>query len=337
MSNFTKEPVIGIILGDHAGSSPEMIAKVILQKKDPYIPVLIGNKARFEISRSAVVGADKIRLVDWDGKQRPEALGKDAVYFYDVPAGADIQFGKITADSGKLQYDSIAQAIRLDQAGMIDGMLMAPITKAGFHAAGYHVSTEFELFGQLYGTGVASSVVVADTYYRSTVVGHCPFREIADRITTQAVIDTAHRLLTNMQYFLSPEDCHIAIAALNPHAGENGLFGDEEQTILTPAIEKLRAEGYDVQGPWPCDTAINRVKSGQANGIVYLYHDQGNIAQKAAEFGGLVLIYVNIPGVIVSVGHGPAYGKAGKGTADPDNLIKSAHVLYKIAKKRINA
>ncbi len=331
-------PVLSIILGDHAGSSPELAAKVILAKDDSYTAVFVGNKARYEISAKAVAGADIIHLIDWDGKTRPAQTDNIYdVYFFDVPAGKDIEFSKVTADSGKLQYDSIVASIELEKRGMIDGMLMAPITKAGFHAAGFDFNTEFDLFGQLYGTGVAASVVKAETYFRSTVVGHCPFREIADRITKDSVKKTVRRLYTNMQYFMKPEDCHIAVAALNPHAGEGGIFGDEEITILTPAIEELRAEGIDVFGPWPSDTALNRVKKGLANGIVYLYHDQGNIAQKAAEFGGLVLIYINIGGVIVSVGHGPAYGKAGKGTADAGNMIESMKVLCAIASKRINA
>lgn len=335
--NQQKEPVLGIILGDHAGSAPELVAKVILDKKDPYIPVLVGNKARFQISRKAVEGAEKIKIIDWAGDKRPETCEPMTVYFYNVNAGPDIEFSKVTADSGKLQYDSIKASIDLEKAGLIDGMCMAPITKAGLQVAGYQFSSEFEVFGYLYDTGKdASSVLKCGEYFRSTVVGHCPFREIAGRITREQIVATAHRLLENMRYFCTPEECRIAISALNPHAGENGLFGDEEITIITPAIEDLRAEGYDVQGPWPADTALNKVLSGLAKGIVYLYHDQGNIAMKSSTFGEIVLIYVDIPGLIVSVGHGPAYGKAGRGTANPNNMIKSMKVLYEIAKQRKN-
>lgn len=337
MSNI-KRPVLAIILGDPAGSSPELAAKVLLAKDADYTAVLIGNRDRFDLSRSVVAGADALRLQDWNGADRPAGSSDPRdVWFYNIPAGPNIEFGKITPDSGKLQYESICAAIRLERAGMIDGMLMAPITKAAFHAAGYPYSTEFQLFGTLYGTGEASSVVYTGKYFRSTVVGHCPFREIADRITTERIVATCHRLLENMSYFMPDTERRIAVAALNPHAGEGGLFGTEEITVIEPAIRQLCDEGYQVLGPWPCDTALNRVKAGQANGIVYLYHDQGNIAQKAAEFGGLMLIYVNIPGVIVSVGHGPAYGKAGKGTADPTNMIDSMQTLYKIVEKRLNA
>lgn len=326
-----KIPVLAIMLGDHAGSSPEMAAKVLLEKHDRFVPVVVGNKARFNISRSVVTGGEQLHLIDWDGKTRP-AFRDDPmdVYFYDVPAGPDIRFSHITYDSGKLQYDTIFAGVQLNRIGMVDGLLMAPITKAAFHTAGYHYSTEFDLFADLYEVPEVTSVVAAETYFRATVVGHCAFKDIYSRITTEKVENTIRRLIENMEYFMDAGDCHVAVAALNPHAGENGLFGDEESTVLQPAIDHVRADGYDVFGPWPCDTAINRVKSGAANGIVFMYHDQGNIAQKAAEFGGLRLIYVGYPSTILSVGHGPAYGKAGKGTADPSNLIASMKTLYQI-------
>lgn len=327
-----KIPVLGIMLGDHAGSSPEMAAKVLLAEHDEFVPVLVGNKARFNISCAAVEGAEKLNLIDWDGKTRPVFRADPMdIYFFDVPAGPDIQFSHITHDSGKIQYDTIAESVRLNRAGLIDGLLMAPITKAAFHAAGYDYSTEFDLFAELYDVPEVTSVVAAETYFRATVVGHCAFKDIYSKITTEKVEATIRRLIENMKYFVDAKDCHVAVAALNPHAGENGLFGDEEATVLQPAIDRVRADGYDVIGPWPCDTAINRVKDGAANGIVFMYHDQGNIAQKAAEFGGLRLIYVGYPGTILSVGHGPAYGKAGKGTADPTNLIASMKMLYKIS------
>ena len=332
-----KEPVLGIMLGDHAGSSPEMAAKVVLAKKDPYTAVLVGNKERFNISISVVEGAEKLKLVDWDGKERPRPLADPLeVYFYNIPCGKDIQFGKITRDSGEVQYQTLAESVRLNREGKLDGLLMCPITKAAFHAADKHYKTEFELFAELYGVPETGSVVAAKTYYRSTVVGHVPFKDIYGLVTTKRIIATCHRLLDMMQYFMPKEECRVAVAALNPHAGDNGIFGDEEKTVIQPAIDSLCAEGYNVVGPWPCDTAINRVKRGDANGIVYLYHDQGNIAQKASEFGGLRLIYVGFPGLILSVGHGPAYGKAGKGTADPSNLIASMDTLYHIARQQIN-
>lgn len=332
-----KTPVLAITLGDQAGSSPELAVKVVLSKTDDYIPVFIGNKAQFMTILSVVEGSDKLNIIDWDGKTRPEKMDGCYVYFYNI----DVEEGgiipkTITAASGKLIFEMLKTGVDMQNDKIIDGFLMAPITKAALHEAGYDFTSEFEVYDYLYNTTGCASVIRCDPYFRSTVVGHCAFREIADKITIESVKNTTYRLARIMKYFLEEgKRCRIGIAALNPHAGENGLFGTEEITILTPAIEQLNAEGYDVEGPWPADTALNKVHAGDSEGIIYLYHDQGNIAQKACEFGGLVLVYVNIPGNIVSVGHGPAYDIAGTGKANADNMILSMSSLYKIVSQKL--
>ena len=325
-------PVLGVILGDHAGSSPEMSAMAALANDGSYIPVFVGNLERFHISCKNVKDAEVLDIRPLNG--RPTEGGKNVVYFCDIPAGPDIQFSTVTADSGRLTYDSMIKMMELERAGVVDGFSMAPITKAAFHAAGLHYSSEFELFGDFYGTTGVASVIKCGDVYRSTVVGHCAFREIVDRLTPQGILNTAHNLLAAMESFMPAEKCKIAVAALNPHAGEDGLFGNEESTIIQPAIDQLIAEGVQVIGPCPADTVFLKARSGEVGGVVFLYHDQGNIAMKSVFFGDGVLIYTNTPANIVSVGHGPAYGKAGKGTADPKNMIASMQVLTELARNK---
>lgn len=329
---FDQFPVLGIILGDHAGSSPELAAMAVLAAKGGYIPVLTGNLERFKISCQNVKGADRLKIRPLE--DRPTESGKDIVYFCDVPAGHDIHFSTVTKDSGRLQYDSMVKMMELERAGIVDGFSMAPITKAGFHAANLNFSSEFEVYKDYYGTKKCASVIKCDNIFRSTVVGHCAFREIVDRLTPDSIADTAHALLDTMEIFLGRGNCRIAVAALNPHAGEDGLFGDEEATIIQPAINRLLAEGDKVIGPCPADTVFLKARNGEVGGVVFLYHDQGNIAMKSCFFGEGVLIYTGVPANIVSVGHGPAYGKAGKGTADPKNMITSMEVLRKLVLKK---
>ncbi len=334
---MSKTPVLAITLGDQAGSSPELAVKVFLERKEDYIPVLIGNRKQFDSILPVVEGSEKLKVYEWNGQTRPEKKAEDCyTYFYniDVVEGGIIP-KTITAESGKLIFEMLRLGVEFQNAKVIDGFLMAPITKAALHEAGYDFTSEFEVYDHLYNTTGCASVIRCDEYFRSTVVGHCAFREIADKITKESLKGTTYRLANIMDYFRKGKRCRIGVAALNPHAGENGLFGTEEITILTPAINELIEEGYDMEGPWPADTALNKIHAGDAEGIIYLYHDQGNIAQKACEFGGLVLIYVNIPGNIVSVGHGPAYDLAGSGKANADNMILSMSSLYKIVSQKL--
>ena len=322
------KPVLGIILGDHAGSSPELSAMTVLANDGSYTPVFIGNRDRFELSRSVVKGADKLRLLPLKGK--PAYVDPYTVYFEDIPAGKDIVFSKATADSGKLIYESLERAIELQKEGVVDGLLMAPITKEALFNAGYPYCTEFDIFMKLYGVEKVRAVICGGGIFRCTVVGHCAFTEIASRITIEGIVDTSKALIHTMAKFMPKEKCKIAVAALNPHAGEHGLYGDEEQTKIQPAIDILLKEGYDVMGPSPADTVFLKALNKQVAGVVFMYHDQGNIAMKSVFFGDGVLIYTNIPAHIVSVGHGPAYGKAGKGTADPKNMISAIKMLCQL-------
>lgn len=315
-------PVAGIMLGDHAGIGPEITAMALVQgSRADCATVLIGSLKYFRRAMQVVPGSEKLQIIDITENPAVEKeMG--SVYFYDVPAGDEIPFGKVTADSGQLIYDSMLAALRLEREGVIDGFVMGPITKQALHAAGLNYSSEFEIFAEFYQTTGVRAVVRAGSIFRCTVVGHVRFTQIVSKLTPDGIVDTAHALVGVMSRFMPKEDVRIAVAALNPHAGEDGLFGDEESTILQPAIDRLAAEGIDVIGfPCPADTVYHRAQTGKVGGIVYLFHDQGNIAMKAASFGDGVLLYVNVPSKIVSVGHGGAFGSAGKGTASPQNLI----------------
>ena len=321
-------PVLGIILGDHAGISPEIAVKALLQNDGSYIPVLIGNRRYFDISRKIVEGGEKLNILPLEG--RPGDTSQGAVYFLDIEAGDDIRFSKVSAGSGKLIIDSIGAAIGLEKARVVDGICLAPITKESLHEAGYGYSSEFEIFKELYSTGSCSAVVNRGEIFRSTVVEHCAFADIVKKLSAEGIISTAVELHKVMAKFLPREKCKIAVAALNPHAGEHGLFGNEESLIISPAIECLREKGYSVTGPCPADTVFLKALDGEVNGVVFLYHDQGNIAMKSVFFGEGVVIFTNIPAHIVSPGHGPAFDIAGKGIADPKNILASIGVLKQL-------
>jgi 4-hydroxythreonine-4-phosphate dehydrogenase len=161
-------------------------------------------------------------------------------------------------------------------------------------------------------------------------VGHVAFREILARLTVDEIVTTIGFLGSTIQRFgvARPQ---IGVAALNPHAGEGGQFGDEEQTILAPAIEQARGRWpFDLSGPYPADTIWHRAVGGPLDGIVYLYHDQGNIGMKAAAFGEATLIYAGLPICVTSPGHGTAYDIAGQGRADHGNLVQALDTAIEV-------
>lgn len=325
-TNAAKTPTIGIILGDHAGIGPEITAMAMIREKHAeYATVLVGNLSLFQ--RSMKVLPDN-REIEWTDISEDPYCKKEAgkVYFYNIPSYGDVPFSRVTAASGRLIYDSMQAMLRLEREKAVDGFVMGPITKQSLHAAGLDYASEFDIFSEFYQTSGIRAVIRAGDIFRCTVVGHVRFRDIVQKLTPKGVVDTAHALLEVMKRFHVKNET-IAVAALNPHAGEDGLFGDEEQVILQPAIDTLTAEGCCVIGPCPADTVYRRAQTGKVGGIVFLYHDQGNIAMKAASFGDGVLIYTGVPARIVSVGHGGAFGSAGKGTADPSNLIAAMRTL----------
>ena len=314
-----KEPSIGLILGDHAGIGPEIIAKSLVEGPQNYTPVIIGNHEMAADTLNRYMPDVEIIPFPLSGETEPSIEGKRRVYIFDVPSGKDIQVGKVTTDSGKLIYDSLCAGVKLYKDGLVDGLVMAPITKQALHMAGLHYGSEFEVFAEQFQRTHVKSVVKAEQVFRSTVVGHCAFAEITKRLTTEGIIVTGTQLLEVMDNF-GQKDKGIAVAALNPHAGEDGLFGDEEARVIKPAIDELQKTGVKVIGPCPADTVFLKAMKGEVGGVVFLYHDQGNIAMKSSFFGASVLIYTDLPCPIVSVGHGSALDIAGKGIADPDNI-----------------
>jgi 4-hydroxythreonine-4-phosphate dehydrogenase len=195
------------------------------------------------------------------------------------------------------------------------------------HRAGSDHPDEFSLMAELAQVPRIKGVVKWGSIYRCTVVGHVAFRDILSNLTVDGVVTTIGLLGATIEGFGVAKEAlgpRIGVAALNPHGGEGGEFGDEEQGVLAPAIEAARQRfPYDISGPFPADTIWNRAVNQSLDGIVYLYHDQGNIAMKAAAFGEGVLIYAGLPYPVMAPGHGTAYEIAGQGRADHLNFSRA--------------
>ena len=340
MAKDSSKPVVGIILGDPAGIGPEITLKLLMRPSTYYHaePVLIGN---FELLRRTAVLIDsalvfkKCKLGDLPDMLKVADF--KGIPVIDIPGDPDgTTLGQISKESGRIAYSSIVCGYEMLQKGILSSLIMCPINKEALVKSGSGFNSEYELFAHLAGVKEVQSVVKGGDILRSTVVGHVPFRKILENLTVENIVQTGIGLQKALSqvFDLTPNFC---IAALNPHGGEGGMLGDEESEIIIPAIEQMREKGIDIHGPYPCDTIYTRAINSGFNGIIYLYHDQGNIAMKAKIFETTALIYTNVPYIILSTGHGSALDIAPLGIANPTNLCYVMATLNTILSKKSTA
>jgi 4-hydroxythreonine-4-phosphate dehydrogenase len=329
-----KKPLVALIMGDPAGIGPEIALKALSStvNTEKYNPVIVGNySSSVELMKK---WAPQLNLVKADTAEKIIKITADkAIPFVDIPYNElPIPVGKVSADAGAIAYHSIKETFNLLEHGFLDGAAMAPISKEALQKARLGFFSEFDLFASLSKVDSVHAIVKCGPLFRSTVIGHVPFRNISSLLTTEKIVNTGNSLFSMMRRF-GIQKPKLAVAALNPHAGEGGLLGDEEKMVIEPAISILKGRGIDAQGPFPADTLMVHARRNEFQGILFLYHDQGNIAFKAADFGENVLIYSDIPYTITSVGHGTAFDIAGKGVADPHNYIEAINVAIRLLTK----
>jgi len=278
-------PRIGIISGDPAGIGPEVALKSLATPEvhDLCQPLLIGDYDLLDQTAQRVT--PELQLVPGKDRLGEGASTPHVVRVYDVAAPQQpIDIGVVSKAAGEMSLRSIRAAFDLALRGDLDGLVMAPINKESLSMteAGYH--SEFDLFAELAGVTTVTCVVKWSSIFRATVTGHMPFREIVEHLSTPGIVQTAQLLRETMCRCGVEQPC-LAVAALNPHGGEGGLFGQEEQTVIAPAVRALAESGLSVAGPIPADTVFVRAIKGEFDGIVFLYHDQGNIAMNARHRG----------------------------------------------------
>jgi 4-hydroxy-L-threonine phosphate dehydrogenase PdxA len=319
---MTDKPTIGIIMGDPAGIGPEITLKALA---DPEVhsfcrPVVIGDHALLDCLS---------RTMELDLHLKTKPVQEGDIQVIDTEAGvasSPIALGRASAAAGHVILRTIRRAFDLAVAGDVQALVMAPLTKESLSMTGTGYHSEFDVFSALTGGGDVRSAVKWQEVVRMSVTGHIAFRDILAQLTPSRIASTGRQLAAVMTT-LGHRNPRLAVAALNPHAGEGGIFGDEERTIIAPAIEVLRSEGLDVHGPVPADTVFPRTIKG----------DQGNIAMKAVAFGEGVVIYTDLPFPVTSPGHGSALDIAGQGIADPGNMVECVRVAARLARTKMGA
>jgi 4-hydroxythreonine-4-phosphate dehydrogenase len=324
-----------ITMGDVAGIGPEIVARAWPRLPESCRPIVVGDP--LWLRRGLELAGVRARVVPVthldEAAPAPDVLPCLLATEQNL---ASVSVGQVSAAAGRAAYDFLVRAIDETLAGRADGIVTAPLHKEGLHAAGIRHPGHTEILAERTGSRAFAMVLYGDGLAVAHVTLHMALREVFQHLSPDTVLEKI-RLLQDLLPRLLDRSPRIGVAALNPHASDGGLFGDEEATILTPAIEQARREGIEVSGPWPADTLFVRAHRGEFDGIVAQYHDEGHIAMKLRSGPRCVNISTGLPLVRTSVAHGTAYDIAGRGVADESSLIEAVRVAARLAARKVTS
>jgi len=320
-----------ITLGDVAGIGPEVVARAWPELVTRAHPIVVGDAGWIE--RALVLAGMSARVETIIDPTTAEPAADCIPVLHSTSQDlSNVVAGKVCREAGQAAYDFLIDAIDRTMAGQADGIVTAPLHKEGLRAAGLKYPGHTEILADRTGTKNFAMVLWGDGIAVAHVTLHMALRDIFKHLTPLAILEKI-RLLQDLLPRLLDRAPRIAVAALNPHASDGGLFGDEEAEIIAPAVAAARAEGIDASGPWPADTLFVRADRGDFDGIVAMYHDEGHIAMKLRSGWRNVNISAGLPIVRTSVAHGTAYDIAGKGIADPASLIAATDVAVRLSRR----
>lgn len=331
------KPVIGITMGDGAGVGPEIVMKALA---DPAIyascrPVVIGDAKRLIQAGGLTGSRQRVQVVE--GTEEA-GLAADTVDVIDLDAlPSDLPFGQVSAEAGHAAFLYLQKAIELASANRIDAICTAPLNKEALHKGGHKYPGHTEILADLTGSTDVFMMLTAPGLRVIHVTTHVGLIDAVKKITAERVfkvLRAAHETLARAG-IAAPR---IAVCGINPHAGENGLFGSgEEEEKIVPAVERARGEGIDAVGPLPADTLFFRARRGDFDIVVAMYHDQGHGPIKVLGLEAGVNISIGLPIIRTSVDHGTAFDIAGKGIADELSLKEAIRSAVELAPRRPNA
>lgn len=266
----------------------------------------------------------------------PEVRAVCEPLIYAAPEGLRVPMGVVSAEAGRAAYDLIVRAVADAQAGVVDAVATAPVNKLAFAAAGLPWKGHTDLLGHLCGAPRVAMLFHAPQLNVVLATVHVPLAEVP-RLLTPALLEETITLTARELPRFGVAHPRLALAGLNPHAGEGGVLGTEEQTVLAPVVAACRANGIDITGPLPADTVFIAASRGRFDAVVACYHDQGLIPVKLLAFGTAVNVTLGLPIIRTSVDHGTAFDIAGRGEADPSSLIAAITLAARLAGTRTTA
>lgn len=343
------KPILAITMGDPTGIGPETIVSALNDERVYQVcePFVVGRPRVLERAVELLKFPMVVRQIEQPGG----AIDASRKVLCCLSTGSedadDLAPAQIDARGGQAAYDCLVQATRLVQAGEAAGIVTAPLHKVALHEAGYRWPGHTELLAELCGVEQFAMMLYLPPGGKNRggpaglgvihVTLHMALREVFEHLTTEAVcekIELAHQSFSRIRAALRlPREPKIGVAALNPHGGEGGLFGDEEERIIAPAVRWAQRQGWHVEGPYPTDTLMYRAANGEFDAVVAMYHDQGHIALKLLDMFEAVNITLGLPIVRTSVAHGTAFDLAWTGRAKSGGMVQAILTAARLVRR----
>jgi 4-hydroxythreonine-4-phosphate dehydrogenase len=325
-------PLIGITMGDPTGIGPEVVVKALSCEKVYALcrPVVLGDAAILEKEKKSLNAPPAIHVIE-DLRQAAFTCGTlDVISLSRLDPGR-LRYGLPDKETGTAMGSYIVRAAAMAVSREIDAMVTGPINKKSLQEGGHLYPGHTEMLARLTGTRDVVMMLAGEKLRVVLVTIHCALNQVPQLISKEKILNTLLITHQALKSSFSLPAARIAVASLNPHAGEEGMFGAEERQMILPAITQARELGVNASGPYPADTLFYYAARGQYDAVVCMYHDQGLIPLKLLHFEDGVNITLGLPIIRTSVDHGTAYDIAGKGVANPASLIQAVTIACRMA------
>ncbi len=336
--------VIGITMGDPTGIGPEIVIKALLDRsiREKVFPVVFGDKGVLaRVAQDIGITDVRFREIASIDSVRNAEIGKREILVKSISnlKMTKLRYGRPDRNCGRAMVNYVKEAVDAAMAGYIDAIVTAPINKEAINEAGFRYGGHTDMIADFTGTKEFTMMFISKHFKVSLVTIHVPLKDVSMRITPQRIYKVGLLTWKTLRQYFGLKNPKIGVCGLNPHAGEGGIFGDEEKDLIYPGIVSMRSKGIDAEGPLSPDSAFWRAYNKEFDAIIAMYHDQGLIPVKLIDFDNAVNVTIGIPIIRTSPGHGTAYNIAGQGKANPEPMKAAIELAYQmfLTKKQIEA